>query len=51
MLKLLTPLLEKVRDLRTNQEKIVLNLQLLNTQLDDYYRSQKITKKILPPRN
>ena len=30
MLKLLIPLLEKVRDLRANREKIVLNLQLLN---------------------
>lgn len=45
MLILLTLLLEKVRDLRANQEKIVLTLQLLNKQLDDYYRYQGIARK------
>ena len=45
MLKLLIPLLEKVRDLRANQEEVILTLQLLNKQLDDYYRFRKITKK------
>ncbi len=45
MLILLIFLLEKVRDLRANQEKIVLTLQLLNKQLDDYYRYQGIARK------
>ena len=45
MLKLLILLLEKVRDLRANQERIILTLQLLNKQLDDYYRYQEIARK------
>ena len=45
MLILLILLLEKVRDLRANQERIILTLQLLNKQLDDYYRYQEIARK------